>query len=238
MNYLTIANKMCRAIGYAEMPSIALANPDQQLVLEWVADAWVRIQELRTRWSFMEFPATVNILTDKNTYTPTEMGIPTIKEIVVGRTILLDTSDVFVRDMVWITPEEMEYYVTREPKTGEPEYYSTEDGITTLYPTPDQAYKMKLRYMVNPVVLTNDTDEPACPEQFHKIILFDALREYAVSDNSPEQFQFGDDEFYRYLNRMDRQCHPQPSMNGRHTGDYYNQKHSVRYPSSAIQQNS
>ena len=233
MNYLALAKKMCRAIGYAEPTSIALAGADQSLVLEWLADAWVHIQETEERWSFMQFSATVNALINKSTYTPVEMGLPTLREIVVGRTILTETDGTFIKYMTWVTPAEMEYKTMTAPLIGIPEFYSTERGIVTIYPMPDKAYKANIQYMVNPVVLTLDTDEPAAPEHFHKIILFKALHEYSVSDNSPEQFQFGSVEFEQYLNRMNRECLPQPSMSGRKTGKFYEQKHSNRYSANA-----
>lgn len=229
MNFLALANKMCRAIGYAEMSSIALAGPDQLLVLEWVADAWVHIQSMETRWSFMKFSAEVNLLSAKNEYTIVEMGIPTMKEIVVGKTALLNSDDTFNTYLTWLTLDEMEERILRFPNTAVPEYYSDEDGVLTIYPTPDEAYKLKFKYMGQPIVLTDGTDIPANPEHLHKIINFKALHEYSVSDNSPEQFQFGSAEFEQYLNRMQRECLPQVKMSGRKTGSFYEQKHSNRY---------
>lgn len=232
MNYLALANKMCRAIGYAEMPSIALAGVDQQLVLEWIADAWVYIQELEDRWSFMKFSGTVNATAGKDTYTPVEIGLPNLKEILAERVILKDMSGDFISYVHWISPEEMEYKHTASPKTGVIEYFTEEGGEFKVYPTPDTQYQADIKYMINPVVLENDTDIPACPEHFHKIILFKALHEYAISDNSPEQFQFGSAEFEQYLNRLNAQCAPQVSLTGRKTGAFYDRKHSGTYSKS------
>jgi hypothetical protein len=99
------------------------------------------------------------------------------------------------------------------PKTGQPEYFcKTLDGGFAVYPTTDKQYTIKGRYKMQAVILQNDADTPQCDEQYHLVIFHKALEMYSVSDNSPEDFQYGRSQYDLFMNRLELAACPQISI--------------------------
>lgn len=218
MNYLTLVKKVCRRIGYLEPTTLASGlDPDQTLVAEWVADAWIDIQLMCQRWSFMVENATVTVLIGKALYTVTELTLSTLDEWIPEKMYLMDDiTGLFIKKLEKVTEQEMTDMHNIKPETAEPIYFCDPvAGGLCLYPTPDKQYSIKTSYKTISVTLENDTDEPACATQFHNIVYHQAMMNYAVSDNSPEDFQWGDAKYEQYMNRLDLKYCPQISLTSR-----------------------
>lgn len=54
--------------------------------------------------------------------------------------------------------------------TGAPRYYAIDGANVHLYPTPDGAYPLELRYWKLPALLVADTDSPNLPADWHHIV--------------------------------------------------------------------
>ena len=64
-------------------------------------------------------------------------------------------------------------------------YAYAQDGVNIhLYPTPDQAYPLELRYWKIPVALSADTDVPTIPPDYHNLLIYSACAEgYRAEDD-------------------------------------------------------
>ena len=65
------------------------------------------------------------------------------------------------------------------PSLGPPQFYALDGANLHLWPTPDTAYTLQLRYWLMPTPLANATDIPTLPSDWHRI-----LAEYASHDVS------------------------------------------------------
>lgn len=67
---------------------------------------------------------------------------------------------------------------------GRPSAYATAGKTVTLYPTPDAAYSLDLRYWALPDLVREDGDVPDLPEDYHRILVFYALQRcYELEDD-------------------------------------------------------
>ena len=215
MNFLAMVKKVCRKVGYTEPSTLVDPDQDTLLVMEWIQDAWEEIQNFCAEWSFLKEPVTINILIDKEEYTSTELSLTDLRRWLEVNPFLYESggSDV-IATLVLITSEEMDYLRAKDPKTGQPIYYSPlEGGGLVLYPTPDAAYTFKTKYYQTPVILEDDTDEPACNSEHHRVIVDKVYQtKYAVDENNPEVNQQSEIDFENRINRLALAHCPQISM--------------------------
>jgi hypothetical protein len=67
---------------------------------------------------------------------------------------------------------------------GRPTSYATAGKTVTLYPTPDAAYLLRMRYWALPPLMQEDGDTPALPDDFHRVLVFYALQRcYELEDD-------------------------------------------------------
>lgn len=68
--------------------------------------------------------------------------------------------------------------------TGEPQYWYYYEGEIRVFPTPDVAYTVKLKYRKKPTLLSADTDVPDIPSEFEELLVEGAAyRVLQVKDN-------------------------------------------------------
>lgn len=72
---------------------------------------------------------------------------------------------------------------TRYP-ANTPQYWYTYDEVIRVYPCPNQAYTVTLRYFKKPTNLVSSTDVPTVPAQFEELLVLGAAyRVLQVKDN-------------------------------------------------------
>ncbi len=212
MNTLQLVRKLCLNTGRDQPSTIeGVLDEDTELVLSWIVDSWIEIQDMCSRFTFMVQNKEINILQDKGSYTSADLGITDLSDWILDEMFLFDGTT-----YIKVLDAKHEDFIRNanytKPLTGIPSYFSAgyDGSALELYPTPQQAYTLKTRYRNLPVVLANDTDTPAIPANLHNIIYYYALINYAVSDASPEQHQHGESRFSELFNRLDRDFCPQP----------------------------
>lgn len=68
--------------------------------------------------------------------------------------------------------------------TGAPEYYALDGANVHLWPTPDGAYPMEIRYWKIPATLVADSDVPTLPADYHNMLIYWANAEcYRAEDD-------------------------------------------------------
>lgn len=87
---------------------------------------------------------------------------------------------------------------------GAPRYFSRRpDDAIVLYPTPDDAYPLKLDYQQDGHVLTDNTDEPLIPDDWLRdIIMYRALQHYALFNEDGSAKVLADTGFNMRLSEM------------------------------------
>lgn len=67
-----------------------------------------------------------------------------------------------------VTPNDFDRLPT--DSTGKPQFYDVVGSTISVYPTPDASYTIQLRYWRVPDTLTNDTDVPEIPAEYHHLL--------------------------------------------------------------------
>lgn len=78
---------------------------------------------------------------------------------------------------------------------GAPYAYATDGAMMHLYPTPDAVYNLELRYWKLLPSLVNDTDVPAIPARWHKLLWLYATWQCYESEDDPNMGQYWQNRF-------------------------------------------
>lgn len=83
--------------------------------------------------------------------------------------------------------------------TGRPYAYALDSASVHLYPTPDSAYTLELRYWTLPPALVNDTDTPTLPADYHKLLWIYATWQCYEADDDAQMGQYWENRFEKTL---------------------------------------
>lgn len=141
-------------------------------------------------WSFRETDSTIKTKPNKSSY---DMPNGIIEKRVINGT---------TRYGVIYGKKNLEYlpdYDYMEEKTGEPEYFYIQGERLYIYPTPDNVYSIKLKYLLLPPALTEEDEEAYelneeedyinIPEKYETLFrncLISLAMVYAIADDSDE----------------------------------------------------
>ena len=141
-------------------------------------------------WSFRETDSTIKTKPNKSSYDMPNGIIE--KRVINGNT----------RYGVIYGKKNLEYlpdYDYMEEKTGEPEYFYIQGERLYIYPTPDNVYSIKLKYLLLPPALTEEDEEAYelneeedyinIPEKYETLFrncLISLAMVYAIADDSDE----------------------------------------------------
>lgn len=141
-------------------------------------------------WSFRETDSTIKTKPNKSSYDMPNGVIE--KRVINGNT----------RYGVIYGKKNLEYlpdYDYMEEKTGEPEYFYIQGERLYIYPTPDNVYSIKLKYLLLPPALTEEDEEAYelneeedyinIPEKYETLFrncLISLAMVYAIADDSDE----------------------------------------------------
>lgn len=82
---------------------------------------------------------------------------------------------------------------------GIPEYYQQFSTWFELFPSPNSAYSLQLRYFAKPQVLVSSTDTPTLDERWHSAVLYRAVALLEASRNNPEGEALAQNRYLSYM---------------------------------------
>ena len=83
--------------------------------------------------------------------------------------------------------------------SGAPNCYAIDATNLHLYPTPNGAYPLELRYWKVPAPLVNDADTPTIPADYHRMLWYWAVKERYASDDNQQTAQYWETQFSNAL---------------------------------------
>lgn len=81
-------------------------------------------------------------------------------------------------------------FQTRPAASGQPSQYTIEGTNIYVWPTPDAAYTLKVRYYKLPTLLTQPNDEPEIPSEYHHLLVSYALWHCYERENDYQSAQY------------------------------------------------
>lgn len=182
----------------------ASGRPGQ--IVGWVRDAWIDLQNERNDWVFRRQRAEKTLTINQTTYTKLNFALDRLARFMPDygdyRTVSIYDNAIGRTDegaLNFMAYERwLDMYDFRTHQANRPRDWSMSPQRELLVgPKPDKAYKIRFRYITTPQVLEDDNDEPEAPEEFHRVIVFEAIRLMARSDEAFATLQVDADEYVR-----------------------------------------
>ena len=128
---------------------------------------------------------------------PTDFDYPIALTMFVGSTSTATTSN--TTRVVPLVQKDARWFDSQELATGEPEAYVYYGTSIELYPSPNSAWSLQLRYMTKPSTLIASTDTPVLDERWHPAILYKTVELLEASRNNVEGEAIARNRYLSYM---------------------------------------
>lgn len=176
MTYLELCQRLVRETGIADSgPTTVVGQTgDLRRVTDWINDAWLSIQSSRPDWLWMWNYAASTISAGSYVVTlPTT--IESVERVRIGG-----------RDLANVRYDKFAT-AYRSVSQGTPTVWTVRpDGKLIVNAIVDADTNISYEAYYAPTELTGNIDEPGMPARFHMVIVYKALRDYALFDVAPE----------------------------------------------------
>ena len=183
MNFLQLCQRLRQEVGGTGSgpPTVLNQSGESRLYVDWINQAWKEIQSDRLEWRFMWAQDSVALPVGAQIN-----ALPSDLKTLDSDSLMLDGSRIDLLD----------YFVFRDNYRAS---YSSKPTVCTILPNgqlktntvPDQAYTLNFDYWAKPVSLSENTDIPSLPEEYHMLIVYKAMQYYAGYENAGEVYQDG-----------------------------------------------
>lgn len=228
MNFL----QLCQAVaedsgtvaGVPNFTTVAGATGRVRQVVGWTRDAYIDIQNERSDWLFMRRSFEAPLTIAQNEYTGADLGIDDLLEW------LPDIPGIGWRTMSLYAPgapeqegeiEQVSYPVFRQRyqrgvhDANQPNVWAISPlGTLLVGPRPDKAYILKGEYRRAPEYLANDEEIPSMPQAYHRVIVQEAMRLMARSDEAFQVLNEKTQQYDRLRNALVRDQTPKLDFGG------------------------
>jgi hypothetical protein len=196
MTFLELCQKVALESGtIAGIPSFTtLAGATGRLakLAGWVSDANRDIENERSDWLWMRETFTKALVIGQTEYTPVSWNLEVRKWLPENprrRPVSIYDPAIGASDEGELSYIPFDYWRSRydfgDHDATRPGYWSISPQRSFLVgPKPDKAYVIRGQYVRKAQILELDNDEPGMPEEFHGIIVAEALRLMASSDEA------------------------------------------------------
>jgi hypothetical protein len=210
--------------GGVNIQTVTLAgNARADKMIGWVRKAWVNIQNERSDWPWMrrEFSAPLTI--GKVRYTAADFGIARFGQWVRDRprfcTFSLWDTDIGQADEGAIREVDYDLWRARYGRGAPDANRPTCWAISPMQEwvcgaMPDKAYQLVGEYRLAPQILQANNDVPELPEQYHRAILWEAMKLLGIADESPATTSGAISEYVLVRQNLDRDYLPEITIGG------------------------
>ena len=209
MTFLKLAQRVQSESGTSGTPQTTTANAigEWSRICNWVADAYVKIQNKRQDWLWLEQDVQFDSIAGQQSYSPTTTVFTTpptngltdfghwklasldghssfrlwLKSAGVNNEMFLDSSLAY--------EDFRNYYIFGSKRNVQtrPISICVDPAKNLLLGfTPNDVYTVVGKYFQAPTLLSLDADVPAMPAKYHMLIVWMALEAYALHENAAE----------------------------------------------------
>lgn len=214
-NFLSLCQLVQSLADISGAPMVTTRNQTGELalVVQWTRQAWLDIQIKRQRWNFMRKPLSFQTVAGKAKYTLLDIGAADLRSVDEDsmRTYLASTG---VSDEQWLVEWDWQsWYDTYEfgvQTPSRPMVFAVDPQTRALAlgSVPDDIYTVRGWYYQQAVVLREDADVPAIPDELRPVIAYRALLKYANFDAAPEVKQSAREEYTALMRALERDWLP------------------------------
>ena len=176
MNYLELCQRLVRETGIADTGPTSVVGQvgDLRRVTDWINDAWLSIQSSRPDWLWMWSYGSSTL--NAGTYS---VSLPNTVES-IERVRIGD------RDLAKIRYDKFAT-AYRTVTEGTPTAWTINPlGALLVNAKPSSSETISYEAYSTPTTMTTNIDAPGMPSRYHMVIVYKALRDYALFDVAPE----------------------------------------------------
>ncbi len=204
MNFLELAQETRRlsGVGGTGPQNVASATGIELKLVNYVSNAWIDIQAHPKNWKWMwrdyevlrdPGPGSDPLQTILNT---TEYQLTGVDKIRVGTLRSYQTS-LGIDDrqrMVWVPWRQFRNQtgIVNEQANRPIRVSRKPTGELILWPKPDAIYSIEFEHFKKPQILAANEDVPEMPEEFHMLIVYEALKRFGKAENAEEIMALGE----------------------------------------------
>lgn len=194
MNYLQIVRATREIVGMqGSGPASTVGATGVDAVLaSMVRTAYIDIQSLRDEFDFLSKKMTFNTIASVDEYTADDIFATSTLDLAKydkDSFYLTDSSGV-KRKLTYLDREVLEQRYLNNSDEQLPTYFTIDhaDNTLILKPISDRAYTVNFRYWREPEILSEDSQVPILPVQFHQLIVYKAVEKMAVYMNAQSSY--------------------------------------------------
>lgn len=215
MNFLSLCKRLRQEAGYSGSGPASVTGQagEAKRIVDWINDSWVDLQKVRADWRFMLSQFDVSLAAGDSTVAFPSDFKSFRSDVKVG--FVLYREDGGRTYPTVLQPEDMRKLILEnEDRPGYPFYVSVDNGVMTVFPSCNESIRIKGDYYVKPSSLSENTDIPRLPEEFHMAIVWQALMAVGAYDEAANTWQRGSDKFMSVLNELNSDQLPTPKVGG------------------------
>ena len=212
MNFLAMAQRVKRESGRGStaIAGVLTATGEDLDICNWVATAWRDIQLMPYTWAWMRVSIIGDLVIDTIAHSPLSLTAANFSKWVPEsddyQMTVYESSAPATEWRIQFLPYERfrGRFIIGEHSAAAPQFWTqAPHGDFLIGPKPDLGtYKLRADYFMAPDELTDDTDVPGMPDQFHMLIVWDALMHAASFDAAPEVHSRARDNSEKMLNSL------------------------------------
>lgn len=204
MNYLALCKRLRQEAGYSGNGPATVDGQTGEMgrIVDWVAASWLTIQTLRDDWRFMLTPFTLSMNSGSNSAL-LSASAQRLKpdSVVITRP---DGAKTFPKEVSIETLRQVQR--DRLDNGGYVQLFALDDrdGTLHVFPTLNEDATVAGEYYAKAVTLTANTDVPSLPEQYHLLIVWQALMQAGGYDEAGNVYLRAQENYVALYNQLTR----------------------------------
>lgn len=196
MNFLQLCQRLRQETGISDSgPSnVSSQTGDMKRLVDWVNESWVRLQGIAPNWSWMWVQGEVVVTAESNTFT---LNVNLIEGTIYCEGQPLELVD-YKTFREYTRDKEVSTLISRLP-----------NGLYILGSTSAVDKTISYEAYKKPEPMVQGIDVPSMPSEYHMIIVYGALLEYAMFDEAPELSQKARLNYEQMLAELSRNTLPE-----------------------------
>lgn len=220
MNFVQLVESLRTECGVSGSPLMSVQNVSGELLRlrNWTIAAWKELQTSRRDWQFMRGTFTFNTVANKQAYTVAETAVARLKNWKRDSFWIYDqalgiSNQQVLGEMGWDWFREM--YIKGPQNAQRPMAVALMPDKSLMFgPLPDKVYVVTGEYWKTVQSLALDVDVPEMPEEFHMVIVYEAMKKYAGYESANEVMARSKNEGGPLLNALEMDQLPQVTTAG------------------------
>lgn len=217
MTFLELCQAMVRkASGISgTIVSVDGQSGEAARVVDWVATAYLYIQNLHADWKFLRNDVQFNTVAATQRYTCTAAGVANLGEWLFAPGWRCYATAIGVRDeqpvrfLDYDSFKQRYLYGANREVAGRPQVVTEKPDQSLLFwPTPDAVYTVIGEQYRSPHLLVANADKPLFAAAFHDVILHRALMMYGAREGDQTEFAAAQNEANRIIGQMESKYLP------------------------------